>query len=70
MKKVGINTGEIDKMMKESFKNVTVNNKTVEENTMLQKNRHDKKKGGLVYFPSVMINNMLYRGNYDAHDIF
>jgi len=44
--------------------------KTTLDNKMLQDNNELRYKSGLLVFPGIIINNVAYRGNLDALDVF
>lgn len=57
MKKKGINPRQINQMVDDSFGQ--------EDNSILSAFSALKKNSSILFFPSVVVNNMVYRGNLE-----
>ena len=62
MKKVGVNAGVINKQVNSSF--------GAEDNLILRALSEMKYNNSIVYYPSVVVNNMVYRGNLEPYEIY
>ena len=65
-------------MIEDSFTSVTVPDpeagenatKVILQNKILEKNKELKYQSGIIIFPGVLVNNITYRGNLEALDVF
>jgi hypothetical protein len=62
MRKVGVNEAEVVKAVEGSFAS--------EDNSVLRALSEMKYNSSIVYFPSVVVNNMVYRGNLEPFEVF
>ena len=62
MKKYKINQTLVNKMLNGSFEE--------EDNPILQKLSTLRYKNGIVYYPTVIVNSIIYRGNLQPFEIF
>lgn len=76
MKAVGIDADAINKEVQASFFQKTYKDdasgeeKTTLDNKILEKNDELRKKSGLLLYPGIVVNNITYRGNLEALQIF
>jgi hypothetical protein len=76
MSKLSIDVNLINSANEANFKNKTyIDSMTGQEkqtigNSMLESNDDLRYRSGLIIFPGVIINNLTYRGNLDALDVF
>lgn len=61
MKKYAINSEQINRMVTNSFGK--------DDNAVLQKFSELKYTNSILYFPSVIVNNMVYRGNLEPFEV-
>eukprot|EP01017_Pseudomicrothorax_dubius_P043850 TRINITY_DN7365_c0_g1_i2.p1 TRINITY_DN7365_c0_g1~~TRINITY_DN7365_c0_g1_i2.p1 ORF type:complete len:448 (-),score=100.49 TRINITY_DN7365_c0_g1_i2:99-1442(-) len=62
MAKVGIDKAQIEDCMKQSFEGANPN---IDDNKILREERERYLKTGVPFYPSIQINNVLYRGNLE-----